>query len=304
MKAGPSLVFDTGNALFPFEGPQDEATKPRAKFILETMGKLGTKVMAAGAKDINFGATWLKATAAGTPVKVLSANLLENGKKVFDGSAIFEAGGVKVGFIGVIAPGETVGTTKMEATPIVPAVREELAKLKGKVDLIVVLAAVRQAESFKISSELKNDVDFIAVSSDARGNMPAQRTDGAWVLNPGARGQALAQLVVKLGGKGPYVDLGEIEREKEILRALDNQFAQFEPRLKAATDPESKKMMQQTISDLKARRAEQKKKVDVGVAPDARTFDYTYVLLNDQVVDDAPLKKEVLKYEPTYAGAH
>ena len=84
-----------------------------------------------------------------------------------------------------------------------------------------------------------DDVTEGGVSSDARGNMPAQRTDGAWVVNPGAKGQAIASLVVKVGGKGPYVDLGEIEREKEVLRALDNQLVQFEPRLKAATDPES-----------------------------------------------------------------
>lgn len=304
MKAGPTILFDSGNALFPFEGPQDEATKQRARFILETMGKLGTKVMAAGAKDLNFGATWLKATAAKAGVKVLSANLLENGKKVFDGSAVIEAGGVKVGFIGVSAPGGTVGTTKMEATPIAAAVKEELLKLKGKADLIVLLAPVAQGDAFVLSTEFKKDVDFIAVSSDSRGMMPAQHTDGTWVLNPGARGQAVASLALKADGKGGWIDLAEIEREKELLRALDARLAEFEPRLKAATDPESRKMMQQTVSDLKQRRAEQKKKAEVAVGPDARTFDYTYVILNDQVVDDAALKAEVLKYEPTYAGAH
>ncbi|MBS1153182.1 MAG: 5-nucleotidase, partial [Myxococcaceae bacterium] len=136
------------------------------------------------------------------------------------------------------------------------------------------------------------------------GMIPAQRADGAWLLNPGARGQALAQLVVKLDGKGPYVDLAEVAREKELLQSLESRLAEFEPRLKAATDPESKKLMQQTVTDLKGRRAEQKKKVEQGVAKDARTFDYTYVVLNDSVVDDAPLKAEVLKHEPTYAGAH
>lgn len=302
-QAGPTLIFDSGNALFPFEGPQDVSTQPRAKFILETMGKLGTKVMAAGAKDLNFGAAWLKAAAAPTGVQVLSANLLENGKKVFDGSTVITAGGVKVGFIGVSAPG-TVGTTKMEATPVLPAVREELAKLKGKADLIVLLAPLGQSDVFPLSTELKKDVDFIAVSSESRGNVPAQRTDGAWVLNPGARGQAIASLALKVDGKGAWVDLAEIAREKEILRSLDARLAEFEPRLKATTDPESKKMIQQTITELKQRRAEQKKKADVAVGAEARTFDYTYVLLNDSVTDDPPLKTEVLKYEPTYAGAH
>ncbi len=269
------------------------------------MGKLGTKVMAAGAKDINFGATWLKTAAAKTGITILSSNLLEGGKKVFDGSIVIAVDGVRVGFIGVTQPGELVAKpVQVSATDTVAAVKEELTKLKGKTDLIVLLAAVHQADGFQLSSAFKNDVDFILTSSDSRGMLPAQKADGTWVLNPGARGQAIAQLVVKLDGKGGFVDLAEVAREKELLKSLDSRLAEFEPRLKAATDPQSKDLMKQTVTDLKARRAEQKKKVDVGVSPDARTFDYTYVMLNDQVVDDASLKAEVLKYEPTYAGAH
>ena len=303
-KAGPTIVFDSGNALFPFQGPQDEATKPRAKFILETMGKLGTKVMAAGGKDLNFGATWLKETAAKTGVTILSANLTENGKKVFDGSTVIAAGGVRVGFIGLSQPGDTVGSTPMAATEIIPAVKEELAKLKGKTDLVVLLAAVHQADSFQLSAAFKTEVDFIITSSDSRGMLPAQKGDGAWLFNPGARGQAVAQLAVKINGKGAYVDLAEVAREKELLTSLETRLAEFEPRVKATTDPQAKALMVQTVKDLKARRAEQKKKVDAGVSPDARTFNYEYVVLNDKVVDDAPLKVEVLKHEPTYAGSH
>jgi 2',3'-cyclic-nucleotide 2'-phosphodiesterase (5'-nucleotidase family) len=269
------------------------------------MGKLGTQVMVAGAKDLNFGATWLKTAAAKTGVTILSANLLEVGKKVFEGSTVITTNGVRVGFIGVTQPGELVARpVQVNATDLVTAVKDELAKLKGKTDLRVLLAAVNQADGFQLSSAFKNDVDFIITSSDSRGTLPAQKADGAWLLNPGARGQAIAQLVVKLDGKGGFVDLAEVERDKELLKSLDSRLAEFEPRLKAATDPKSKELMAQTVRELKARRAEQKKKVDLGVTPEARTFDYTYVMLNDQVVDDPPLKVEVLKYEPTYAGAH
>jgi len=269
------------------------------------MGKLGTRVMAAGGKDLNLGAAWLKKTAAGAGVTVLSANLLEQGKPVFDGSTVIAVNGVRVGFIAVIQPGELVDPrAQLTGTPLLPAVKGELLKLKGKTDLVLLLAAVGQADALQLSGAFKDDVDFIITSSESRGMLPAQRADGAWLLNPGARGQALAQLVVKLDGKGPYVDLAEVAREKELLQSLESRLAEFEPRLKAATDPESKKLMQQTVTDLKGRRAEQKKKVEQGVAKDARTFDYTYVVLNDSVVDDAPLKAEVLKHEPTYAGAH
>ncbi len=304
-KAGATLVFDSGNALFAFEGPQDEATLPRAKFILETMGKLGTKVMAAGAKDLNFGATWLKQAAAKSGVSILSANLLENGKPIFEGSTVIAVSGVRVGFIGVSQPGLSVGTPpNTTAVDVVPAVKTELAKLKGKTDLVLVLAAVRQADALQLSSTFRNDVDFIITSSDSRGMVPAQRADGAWILNPGARGQAIAQLEVKLDGKGPFVDLAEVAREKELLTSLDLRLAEFEPRVKATTDPKGKQLMQQTVADLKARQAEQKKKVDLGVKPNARTFDYKFIVLNAEEIDDPPLKAQVLIHEPTYAGAH
>jgi len=304
-KAGPTLVFDSGNALFAFEGPQDEGTKPRARFILDAMGKLGTKVMAAGAKDLNFGATWLKEAAASSGVKILSANLTEQGKKPFEGSTVITVGKTRVGFIAVTQVGGFGDAgAQLVATNMLEAVKEELSKLKGKTDLVVLLAAVKQADAFQLSGAFKDQVDFIVTSSDSRGNQPAQKADGAWIVNPGARGQAVAALSVKLDGKGAFVDLAEIDREKELLKSLDSRLAEMDTRMKATKDPKSKEMMKTTVDELKVRRAAQKKKVDVGVAPNARTFDYTFAVLDEKVEDDAPLKAEVLKYEPTYKGAH
>jgi 2',3'-cyclic-nucleotide 2'-phosphodiesterase (5'-nucleotidase family) len=301
---GPTLTFDSGNALFALEGKADERQVPRAKFILETMGKLGTKVMAAGAKDLDAGATWLKDTAEKAGVKILSANLREDGKPIFDGSTVIAVGATRVGLIGLSAPGETVGNTVMTAGPIVPAVKEQLLKLKGKTDLIVVLAAVHQPDAFEIAHTFSNEVDFVIPSGDAAGNMPPQRTDGAWVLAAGVRGQALAQLILKLDGKGPFLDLSALAREKELLDALDLKIKDFAPRVKTAKDPESKAMVEKTLAELQSRRAEQKKKVDLGVSPTARTMASSFVVLDASVVDEPSLKAEVLKYEPTYAGAH
>lgn len=298
-KAGPTLVFDSGNALFEHDGDATEATKARAAFVLETMGKLGTRVMAAGLRDLNFGPQWLKTASAKAGVKVLSANLLEGGKKPFDGSTVLEAGGVKVGFIGLTAPGE-----KPSASPILPAVKDELSKLKGKVGLIVLLAAVSQGDAFQLSAAFKNEIDFVVTSSEPRGNVPAQKADGTWILGAGAKGQAIGKLELKLDGKGPFVDLAEVAREKELLEGIEGRLKEFEPRLKATTDPEAKALMQQTVTELKQRQAEQQKKVKAGVGAGSRTLDFRYVVLDGSVVDDAPLKAEVLKYEPTYAGSH
>ena len=301
---GPVLVFDAGNALFAVEGKADEALKPRAQFILETMARLGTKVMAAGAKDLGAGGSWLKQAAAKAGLKVLSANLKENGERLFDGSTVVTADGTRFGFIGLSAPGETEGSTPMVAEPLIPAVKAELAKLKGQADFVILLAAVRQVDAFELAKEFAGQIDFIVKSGEAVGMIPAQNINGTWVVGGGAKGQALAQVALKLNGKGPLIDLSAVAREKELLASLELKIKQFEPRVKAAQDPKSKELMKQTLAELVARRKEQKKKVDPGVSRNARTFDFTYVMLNASVVDEPELKAKVLEYEPTYAGAH
>ncbi len=303
-KKGPALVVDSGNALFALEGKTTDELKLRAAFILETMGKLGTKVMAAGLKDVGAGAGWLKQTAAKAGVKVISVNLKENGERVFDGSTVISAAGTRIAFIGVTQPGLLVGETPMAGEPIIPAVRDELAKLKGKADLFVLLAAVRQPDAFELAKSFKEEIAFVIRSGDQAGNMPPQRDGGAWVLSAGARGQALATLALKLDGRGDFIDLADVGRQKELLASLDLKLKDFEPRVKAAKDAESKKLMEGTLKELRERRAEQKKKVDPGVAPGARTFEATFVVLDSAVPDEPALKTEVLKYEPTYSGAH
>ena len=44
-------------------------------------------------------------------------------------------------------------------------------------------------------------------------------------------------MALKLDGKGAFVDLAEIAREKELLASLDARLAEFEPRVKATADP-------------------------------------------------------------------
>src|SRR5690242_18228401 len=89
--AGPVLVLDAGNALFKLPNSQE---RERAELILQAMGQLGTAAMAAGAKDLALGASFLKAAAAKAKVPVLSANLFGPDKKrIFEASTVATVGG-------------------------------------------------------------------------------------------------------------------------------------------------------------------------------------------------------------------
>lgn len=295
----PSLVLDSGNALFRAPGLGDEQAKTRAKFVLDTMGALGTQVMAVGTRDLVAGIPWLLEAAKGSKVKLLSANLREKTKDgehaPFDGSTVLTAGGLKIGVIGA-SPADTGG-------PPLPAVRDQLKKLKGKVDLTVLLAAVPYADALQMSTELKGDVDLVLQSSDSRGSGPLWN-EGNLVISSGERGRSVGRLDLNVTGKGPWVNVDQVDTDKQLLAGLDQRLNELKERRKGVTDKKALQELDQTLVDFTKRRNDQAKKASAATAPGARTLKLTWVALDRTIADDEPLKAEVLKYEPTYAAPH
>ncbi len=297
--------LDTGNALFRAPGLDDAPTRQRAAFVLQTMGKLGVQVMVAADRDLNAGASFLAEQAQKAKVKVVSANLTEGGKRVFEPSAVFTAGGVKLGVVGLTAPGPVSGHAELVGGELAKAARPELQKLKGKVDVLVLVASMPYLEALKLSTELKGLPDVILQSGEVHGTGAAQALDGGgFLMGSGQKGQVMARLELKLDGKGPLIDLGDTRRDKEELAHLDSQVKQLEERAAKITDPKVKQDFNRTYDEIRARRDQQQAKLSAAQAPDARTLDLDWIILDDNVADDPSVKAEVLKVEPTYAGQH
>jgi 2',3'-cyclic-nucleotide 2'-phosphodiesterase (5'-nucleotidase family) len=270
------------------------------------MAKLGTQAMVASSRDLNAGAAFLKTEAAKAKLKVLSANLTENDKPVFDGSTVLTVNSVKLGVVGLSAPGPVSGHPELKAGELAPAARAELTKLKGKVDLLVLLVSAHTVDALKLGQELKDVApDVIVQSGEARGGLAPQLLDsGAWMVGAGQKGQAIGKIDLKLDGKGPFHDLGEQKREQESLSHLESQLSQLDERKSKITDPKVMEQFNKTYADVKARRDEQKQRASVSLAPDARTIDLTWLVLDQTVPDDPALKAEVLKIDPAYSGSH
>lgn len=302
------LVVDSGNALFRAEtGSADEAARQRASLILSAMGRLGTRVMAVGARDLTAGPEFLAAEAKKAGVSVLSCNLSRSGKAVFEGSALLTVQGLKVAFVGVTGPmsqGSPTAPAALVATAVVPAVAAELAKLPVH-DVTIVLAATSYADSLQLATELGKKIDFVLQSGESRGGQPPQRVGaGAYVLSSGQKGQLLGHLALEVGGPGPWVDLELTGREKQQLDFLDGQLRTLEERLEKATDVAARKDLGGSMTEMRQRRAEQQRAVDAATRPGARTLKLEWKALDPSVKDDPALKAEVLKVEPTYAGSH
>ncbi|MHB8879524.1 MAG: 5'-nucleotidase, partial [Myxococcaceae bacterium] len=271
--------MDSGNALFRLPGLNEANDLKRADFVLSRMGKLGTFAMAVGARDLNAGPAALKSGADRARVKLLSANLTgKDGKPLFPASAITLVGGVKVGLIGVSPPGPIAGVPGVQGLPVIAAVASEAKSLKGKVDLVVVLAAVPYPDALQLSTALGDGVDLVLNSHDSRGAGAAQRAEKNYVLPSGERGRQLGKLELGLGGKGPFADLEEAAREAQMASMLQTQLAGLRTRLDAAKDPQAKKDLQASIASLDTSR----KQHELAAAPakgGGRTLKLTWIKL-------------------------
>ncbi|MBI3183391.1 MAG: 5'-nucleotidase [Myxococcales bacterium] len=291
------VVVDAGNALFRVPGVGDEAARARAAFVLGSMGKLGTFAIAAGERDMNLGTDFLRATAEKAKVKVLSANLLgKDGKPLFPASAVATLNGVKVGFIGATRPGPVMAAPGVQGGPVVEPVLAAAKKLRPSVDLLVVLAAVPRPDALQLASEAKESVDLIIHSHEGRGPGPAQRGESSFLVPAGERGRHVGRLDLSLSGKGAFVDLKELEREKQMVEMVSSQIATVSKRLVAATDDKVRQELKASLATLEASKKSHQQAAASGAG--ARTLKLEWLALGPEVKDDPQLKAEVEKIEP------
>ncbi len=315
--AGPVLVLDAGNALFkapaqlrPDELPDGQAPgaaqeRARAELILKAMGELGTAAMAAGARDLAYGTKFLKDAAAKAKVPVLSANLMGPDKKrIFEPSTVVTVAGLKIGLIGVSPLGAFPGPGVVTGEPPVAAAVAEAKKLRPKVDLVFVLAAVPFADALQLSKEGGADVDFVLHSHDSRGVGVPLKGERNFLLPTGERGRQLARLFLDVTGKGPFSDLSDLDRQKQLVEMLDRQVAEVKRRHDAATDPEAKKALKETLAQFEGRRKEAAKAAIADPSKAGRSLRLEFVNLGADIRDDPALKAQVDKLEPPGTAAH
>lgn len=301
------LVLDSGNALFANAGVASDADRKRATFVFNVMDELGTRAMAVGQRDLSSGTAFLEGLAKGKKLKLLSANLQRDGKRLFDASTIIDVNGVKVAIVGLTTPGPVApNEPNVAALPTVEAAKAAVAAL-GPHDLTVIMAATSYADAMQLTTELKGKVDFVIQSGEFRGTQPPQRLDDASpvLLASAQKGQALAKLDVTLGtGKGPFTDLSILERDKQQATFVAEQIKTLEERLKLSKDKAASDMLKGTLTDMKKRKAD----LDAGLAkkitPGTRSFGFTWTTLGSDVADDAKLKARVLEIDPAYSGSH
>ncbi|MFP2928158.1 5'-nucleotidase [Pyxidicoccus sp. 3LG] len=311
------LVMDAGNALFKSrDSGEAPDAKARAELLLSQMDAQGTVAMAVGARDLVLGVDFLKSRTKKAKLKLLSANLVDGqGQLLFPASTVAEAGGVKVGVVGVSpatdkpvsagpgAKGKPAPTR--QGLPVQPAVAAEAKRLREqeKVDVVVVLAAVPYDEALRLAEQVEG-VDFVVQSHEGRGVGVAQRQALATMIPPGDRGRQLARLELGVEGAGRFKDISEKDRAKQSLAIVEQNLARAKERLAAAPDAATKDSLKQAVASLEARQAALKKVAAGGATGATRTHLLSYIQLGSDVPADPAVQKQVERVEPPGSAAH
>lgn len=148
-----------------------------------------------GDNDLAAGLTTYRSLCDEAGMQPVCANLTTAGKECFPPSTVREIAGWRIGIIGAIGrqvPLATRGDHLVAGDPI-PAVRGAAAAMRGRVDVIVVLAHMGHLEAVRLGREVV-DIDALVVG---HGNeLVLDRAGRAVLCGPGGQGKSLAALDV------------------------------------------------------------------------------------------------------------
>jgi 2',3'-cyclic-nucleotide 2'-phosphodiesterase (5'-nucleotidase family) len=300
----PVVLLDAGNALFREPRRQEGALlQQRAELVLEQMEAQGTAAMAVGERDLSQGLPYLQKATKGRKMKLLSANLVDKaGKAPFAASTVVEAGGLKLGVVGVSPEGTPAGEPGLKGRPPLQAALAEARKLRQtkKVDVVVVLAAVPYQEAVKLALLAEDAVDFVVQSNDLKGIGIGERVGShAAVFPAGELGRQLTRLELSVDGPGPSVDLGSATRARQQLRVVEGNLLKAHERLASARDEPTRGELTRTVVELEGRLRQLESELEVKPPPGGRAHQLSYVTLGLAVADDPVLKQRVEQLEPS-----
>ena len=140
-----ALRVDVGDAV----GGHEDYDLIEYRYILKAFAAMRYDALNIGRREARFTAEQLLAIKRVSPVTILSANLLDKSSRqpIFDSYCIVQRGAFRVAIIGVLDPrgvGQSLGAGLMIGD-MESAIERYLAELRGKADIIVLLAFTDEA---------------------------------------------------------------------------------------------------------------------------------------------------------------
>lgn len=197
LRAGkPSLLLAAGDMI---QG-DNWANLFEGASVMELMNAMGFDAMVVGNHEFDFGQEVLKKRLGEARFPILGANV--QGLPELKPYVIKEAGGVKVGVLGIITPETAVNTHPKNVTGLrflspEIAVREYLPRLRAEADLIVVLSHLGFAEDRKLAQRAPGIDVIVGGHSHTRLDQPV-KVNGTYIVQAFEHGKFLGVLDLTL----------------------------------------------------------------------------------------------------------
>lgn len=254
--AGKNVLFiDSGN-LFPDMTRLKDREKAwrTADILVRAYERMGVDAVNVGLGEVSLGRSFFEGE-EGEKIPWLSSNILdEEGKPLFRPYILKNVQGVRMAFIGLAGARvdsmvrKSFGSNFAAADPV-DAARKVIGQLSGQADVIVLLAAMTEAE-IRRTVEANPGICFVIGGEGDITGAPSW-VGRVPVLYSGIEGQHAGLLELTCGSvKGDFVDQGQETRIRGEIDRLENRLAVFEK----AHEKNPTAAMEKMIGDLTARK--------------------------------------------------
>ncbi len=251
------LMFDVGDTFVPtYHLPEHRRADAvaTAEFIVGELNRAGLAAMTLGDRDLALGRKALEALAKRAEFPIVAANLVDSATRapIFDPGVIVEAGGVKVGVIGLMSAAAALRVLKPTAgaqadllvTDPAAAAAATAAELTAKgAQLLVALSHLGEPEQAQVAAAVPKLRLFLGgQSASARGETRA--VGDAVAVGGGQKGKYVAitplHLLAANGAGGALVDREAKARAERRLERAERRVRRLEERLAKAKAPKTK----------------------------------------------------------------
>lgn len=222
-EADATVVVDAGDLFLP-QGSTAE-TERQANLLAAGMASGGIDALTPGEGDLAIGVPLLKKVTAAFKIPVVSANLYgRDGQRLFAADRLVDAGGTKIGILGVTAPATAADANRWRAEGIVvrdpaDAARESADALRARGAQIVV-ALVHgglPAENRRLAASMQG-IDWAVLGHSALNLESPEPSGSVRLLEAQSEGKNLGRLDLHLvDGAVTFVDRNERAEIASIL---------------------------------------------------------------------------------------
>lgn len=292
----PTYFIDAGDAFFNSPYPdQTNADKKKAiaEAILKSYNAMDCQVMNIGSYDLAYGKDFIMQLVAVADFPMISANTRDADSKdlLFEPTYILNTEDMSIGFIGV-TNGNTRQSEFLFSDPVA-AVVEQIAELKGQVDLIVVLANVVDNYESRLANEVEG-IDFLIRSNTGRVNRVPQKVNQTHIIRNGNRGKYAG--VLHIIHPDPVAQLRDVSQHLSRISFTENRLEAM-----ARDIPEDMTLEEYYQGDatkmeliLKLKK-EKQDKLEL-IERQTNRFSYEAVALDTKVADDPEILPLVIDY--------